>query len=204
LLAARGFDVFGIERSEAMAAAGHQPGGSAGESAGGKFDCVQGDIRTSTVGRVFDAVISLFHVVSYQTTNDDLILAFANAARHLRPGGVFLFDVWHGPAVMAERPAVRVKRMEDDRTRLIRIAEPEVDVQASVVTVHYTMLAASKVDHSLTTFEEEHHMRYFFPVEIDLLATHTGFDVERTEEFLTGSPVLERTFGVAYMLRKRR
>ena len=52
----------------------------------------------------FDAVIALFHVVSYQTTEHDLRATFATAARHLNPGGVLLFDVWHGPAVLAQQP----------------------------------------------------------------------------------------------------
>ena len=183
LLAEQGFAVFGVERSETMTASakrvgdGNQPGGS------GSFDCVQGDVRLANLGRTFDAVLALFHVVSYQTSNEDLLLTFSNAARHLRPGGVFLFDVWHGPAVLTERPDVRVKRVEDDAILLTRIAEPEVDVQASVVNVHYTMLGESKSDGKLDRFGEEHRMRYLFPTEIDLLARQTGFRVERSEEF---------------------
>ena len=49
-----------------------------------------------------------------------------------------------------ERPSVRVKRVEDENTRLTRIAEPELDVNAGVVTVRYSMLAESKVDGRLT------------------------------------------------------
>jgi hypothetical protein len=46
-------------------------------------------------------------------------------------------------------------------------------------------------------------MRFLFPVEVDLLARQTGFEVETAEEFLTGRPPSERTFGVFYLLRKR-
>ena len=153
--------------------------------------------------RLFDSVISLFHVVSYQTQNADLLATFANASRHLRLGGIFLFDVWHGPAVLRERPSVRVKRIEDEATCLTRIAEPELNVNAGVVTVRYTIFAESKEDGRLTKFREDHRMRYLFPVEIDLLANQTGFEVERSEEFLTGEAPSEGTWGVMYMLRKR-
>ena len=169
----------------------------------GSFDCQKGDIRTAELGRVFDAVISLFHVVSYQTRNSDLIETFTNAARHLNAGGIFLFDVWHGPAVLRERASVRVKRMEDENKRLTRIAEPEMDANAGVVTVRYTMFAESKSDGRLTTFGEDHRMRYLFPVEIALLADQTGFIVERCEEFPTAKTPSESTWGVAYLLRKR-
>ncbi len=200
LLAAHGFDIVGVERSNTMAAAsaaGPSP------SARGSFACVQGDIRTATLGRSFDAVVALFHVLSYQTRNVDLAQTFANAARHLRPGGVFLFDVWHGPAVLTERPVTRIKRVENQSTRLIRIAEPTVDLDSSVVTVRYTILAESKADDRWTTFEEEHRMRYLFPVEIALFCEQAGLELERTEEFLTGIPPTDRTWGVAYLFRKR-
>ncbi len=207
LLARQGFQVFGVERSASMVAVARAPSvlpgsGPAAAPGEGSFDCRQGDIRTVRLDRTFDAVLSLFHVVSYQSANADALQTFANAARHLQPGGRFFFDVWHGPAVLRERPAVRVKRLEDATTRLTRIAEPELDVAASVVTVRYTMLAENRADGRLVTFREEHRMRYFFPTEIELLAGQTGFTVERTEEFLTGRPPAESTWGVAYLLRK--
>lgn len=199
LLAASGFQVHGIERSAPMVALATQiPAGK-----GNAFSCQQGDIRTTEVGRTFDAVISLFHVVSYQTTNSDVRQTFANAARHLAPGGVFFFDVWHGPAVLSERPSVRVKRVEDDTTRLVRIAEPSLNSNESVVTVRYTLHAQAKSDGRWTLCSEEHRMRYFLPTEIDLLAQATGFQVEQNEEYLTSLPLSERTWGAAYLLRKQ-
>ena len=50
-----------------------------------------------------DAVVSLFHVVSYQTTNGRVLDMFRNARDHLEPGGLFLFDVWYGP--QSRRPS---------------------------------------------------------------------------------------------------
>jgi SAM-dependent methyltransferase len=200
LLAKLGFEVFGVERSESMvkrAMEARQDGASEE-----KFECILGDIKSADLHQQFDAVISLFHVVSYQTSNQDVIQTFATAARHLTSGGIFFFDVWHGPAVLSERPSTRIKRVENDSIQLTRIAEPELDIASSVVTVRYTMFAQSKANLALTSFREEHRMRYFLPTEIDLLAHHAGFAVERSEEFLTGLPASDRTWGVAYLLRK--
>jgi SAM-dependent methyltransferase len=202
LLADRGFHVLGVERSDAMVSTAQRSAVEGASPSNGRFDCRQGDIRTIEIGRHFDVVLSLFHVVSYQTGNADLQRTFANAARHLRPRGLFLFDVWHGPAVLSERPSVRIKRVEDEATQLWRLAEPTLDTNASTVSVRYTVLAGSKSDGRLTTFEEEHRMRYLFPADIDLLAQHAGFDVERAEEFVTGRPSSDHTWGVAYLLRK--
>jgi SAM-dependent methyltransferase len=200
LLADQGFQVFGVERSQFMVDQAKRARSGQKDSTG--FDCIVGDIRTVRLARRYDAAISLFHVISYQTANVDVLQSFATAAHHLETGGLFLFDVWHGPAVLNERPAVRVKRVEDQRVRLVRIAEPELDSAASVVTVRYTIFAESKTNHRFETFGEEHRMRYYFPVEIDLLAGQTGFKVEQSEEFLSGKPAGDRTWGVAYLLRK--
>ena len=118
LLAAKGFEVVGIERSPEMLAIAINssnppltPGADFNNhTRAGSFACQVGDIRSVRVGRTFDAVLALFHVVSYQTTNDDVRAVFASAADHLPKGGLFLFDVWHGPAVLTQRPAVRVKQ----------------------------------------------------------------------------------------------
>jgi len=202
LMAQHGIRVFGVERSEFMVALASQQRPTHPLPGDGVFECVRGDIRNVQIDRVFDSVVALFHVLSYQTRNDDVLRTFSNAARHLRPNGVFLFDVWHGPAVLGMRPSIRVKRVEDERTRLIRIAEPTLDTRTSVVKVRYTMLAEDKIDGHLTSFHEEHEMRYFFPVEIELLAKLNGFELVRCEEFQSGRPPSEATWGVAYLVRK--
>jgi SAM-dependent methyltransferase len=202
LLAERGFRVVGIERSPSMLAAARRASAGLLPSGPGRFECEEGDIRTIRLPQKFDAVIALFHVVSYQVTNDDLARTFATAAHHLRPAGVFLFDLWHGPAVLRERPAVRMKYLEDERSRLWRVAEPSVDTQTGTVTVGYTILVSSKADARLSTVHEEHRMRYLFPTEIDMLAANAGLRIERCEEPVTGRPPSDATWGVAYVLRK--
>jgi hypothetical protein len=152
--------------------------------------------------RTFDAVISLFHVVSYQVSNSDALQTFTTAAKHLPSGGIFFFDVWHGPAVLTERPSLRVKRVEDDAIKLTRIAEPELNTSANLVTVRYTIFAESKKDGASTTFQEEHRMRYYFPLEMELIARQSGFEIVRSEEFLSGNSPSDRTWGVGYLFRK--
>jgi hypothetical protein len=104
--------------------------------------------------------------------------------------------------VLTERPTVRKKQVEDEKNRVIRIAEPELDLNSGVVIVRYTMLAQSKADNQLLTFHEEHRMRYFFRTEIELIAHSTGFLLERDEEFLTRKHPSDKTWGVTYVLRK--
>lgn len=199
LLAARGFEVEGIERSAEMAA---QARACPDASAGGSFACTVADLRDFRAGRSFDAVIALFHVISYQTDDENLRAAFRTAASHLTGGGLFLFDVWHGPAVLAQRPAVRIKHVADGRRSVRRTATPTLDPERNAVTVTYDLACETLATGERIRFGETHRLRYLFPDEIGRLAAHAGFETLRSEEFLTGAAASPETWGVAYLLRK--
>ena len=202
LLADRGFDVLGVELSAEMAAEARRRSCDVGHSTG-SFACEVGDLRSFRAGRAFDAVISLFHVISYQTGNDDLTAAFDTAADHLAPGGLFLFDVWHGPAVLTQRPSARARQAADAKRRVRRTATPTLDTNLGTVRVDYEMACEDLVTGKATRFGETHLMRYLFPTEIGFLAGGAGFEQVSSEEFLTGRPPSPETWGAAYLLRKQ-
>jgi SAM-dependent methyltransferase len=202
LMARAGFDMVGIERSPTMLA---RSVGSRTEEDSvfpGTFTAVEGDVRTRTVPGPFDAAIALFHVVSYQTTNDDVLMVFRNAARHLGAGGIFLFDVWYGPAVLTLRPENRIKRMANDQIRVTRIAEPRLLVESNCVEVNYDVFVEDIPTGRIRRLQEQHLMRYFTTPEIAWLAELAGFAVVSVEEWLTRKPPSTNTWGVCYVLRR--
>lgn len=198
LLAAMGFDVFGIERSADMAASAE----AATVRGAGSFNCVVGDARTIRLERRFDAVIALFHVVSYQVTDADLQAMFVAASRHLLSGGVFLFDVWYGPAVLAQRPERRVKRAVDAALEVIRTATPRLDIERHTVNVTYDVECRDRRSGEVVRFSEDHLVRYLFPEEIEPLAARAGMRAIKSEEFVAGRTPSPATWSVAYLLQK--
>lgn len=194
-LAGQGFNVYGIERSPEMVA-------RAQSAARGSFSCEVGDVRSADMNRSFDAVIALFHVVSYQTSDADLRATFATAARHLAPGGAFLFDVWHGPAVLAQRPERRIKKVSDERMDVVRSAIPLHDEARRTVRVRYDVECRDRRSGETVGFSEDHLLRYLFADEIERLAAQAGLRVAASEEFMTGAPPSAATWSVAYLLRK--
>ena len=201
LLAAMGFDVHGIERSPEMVSFARAASCPPSSETTGSFCCEVGDICTANLGRTFDAIISLFHVMSYQTTNQALQAAFQVATAHLAPGGLFLFDVWHGPAVLSQGPSERVKEVESADYRVKRIARPELDTNRRIVRVTYDVTCEDRRSGDMVRFSEEHVMRYLFPTEIDLFAERCGLRPVIAEEFLTGRAPSPSTWGVAYGLQ---
>ena len=193
LLAEKGYNIKGIELSNSMVQKAQKTDG---------FTCQQGDIRKISLGRSFDAVLSLFHVVSYQTTNADVQAVFQRATEHLEKGGLFVFDVWYSPAVYNLKPETRVKRMKNDEVEVIRIAEPNIRTNENRVDVNYTVLVKDKLSSENHTFSETHPMRHFSIPEIEHFAEINNFQVLKTEEFLTGNQPSEKTWGVCFILRK--
>ena len=166
------------------------------------FSCQQGDITKVKLNKKFDAVLSLFHVMSYLNDNHGLDSAFRSAAEHLNPGGIFIFDFWYLPAVLTQKPDVRVKRMADDKLEVTRIAEPVMKENSNIVQVNYEVFVRSVASGDVENFFESHNMRYLSLPEIDLFAKNNGFERILSEEFLTGDAPSSATWGVCVALRK--
>jgi len=147
---------------------------------------IQGDATTHRSAAMYDAVVSLFHVVSYQTTNEALLGIFNSARAALAKDGLFVFDFWYGPAVLTEGPEVRVRRINTPRGPVTRIAEPEHHVNRNIVHVKYTLISIDQISARAEQVAELHSVRYLFLPEIEFFAMQTGFEIVETGEWLTG------------------
>ena len=196
-LVQRGYEVTGVDISQEMLTAAHAA--AEGNTA---LAYVKGDVRSIRLGQTFDAVISLFHVMSYQTGNDDLLQTLATANAHLKPEDIFVFDCWHGPGVLTDRPTARVKELEDDFIRVTRLAEPVMHANENVVDVKYRISIANKGDATVREINETHRMRYLFVPEVLLFLKISGFRLVAAEEWLTGEELGFDTWNALFVCRK--
>ncbi|MFL5729960.1 MAG: class I SAM-dependent DNA methyltransferase [Cytophagaceae bacterium] len=194
LLTAKGFEVLGLERSEGMVEEATRNG----------FPCEVADISNFHLDKTFDGIVSLFHVISYLTDNNSLLSTFKNANMHLNKGGLFIFDVWYSPAVYEQKAVARIKRMENGQMKAIRFAEPHNHVNRNVIDVKFTVFIKDLESGQEQEIEELHPMRHFSIPEIDLLAETTGFKVITAEEFITHKQPSQSTWGVCFVLEKKK
>jgi SAM-dependent methyltransferase len=199
LLAWLGHDMAGVDLSPGMIAKAEDLKASQPENIRTKMSFHEGNVRTFKLGRKVDAVVSLFHVVSYQTTNSEVLEMFRNAREHLEAGGVFLFDGWYGPAVLSCLPAVRVKRGGDSNLEVIRLCEPVLDTNQCWVDVNYTYLVKQLPGGEVSESRETHRMRYFFLPELEHFLSCAGFRLARSFEWLSGKPLSSGTFGACFI-----
>jgi SAM-dependent methyltransferase len=178
-LSSRGYDVLGIDRSEGMLAVAQQ---RVHNNEKGKVRFQRDDIRTADSGQQFDAALIMFAVLGYQVENDDILSTLQATRRNLKPGGLLIFDIWYGPAVLHERPSDRVKVIPTRAGKILRVASGELDVAHHTCAVRFRLwrLAEGQL---ATEIEETHRMRYFFPLELSLFLSCSGFHLIRLGAF---------------------
>ncbi|MBM4305785.1 MAG: class I SAM-dependent methyltransferase [Deltaproteobacteria bacterium] len=170
ILAKRGYKVTGVDRSAEMLNIARRRV----RRSSLKVDLYKCSIQEIYLNKTFDAVISMFAVMSYQTNNDDLASACKIAKKHLKPEGIFIFDAWNGLTVLTDPPIQKVKEVNNGDERIIRITKPEIDILSHTVDTTFRVLTI-KDGKLISETEETHKMRFFFPQEIKYFLEVAGF-----------------------------
>jgi SAM-dependent methyltransferase len=198
-----GLIVNGVERSRDMIARAEDRIGRLSPNLRGQLTLVEGDAINYRPTTKYDVVVSLFHVVSYQTSNDALAGIFRCARLALSAGGLFVFDFWYGPAVLTKQPMVRIRRVATPNIGLTRIAEPEHLFNRNVVNVKYTIITVDQRNGRAEEGVEVHSMRYLFLPEIELLASQHDFEVSEVGGWLSGPTLDEHCWSGYAAMRVR-
>lgn len=186
-----GYDITGIDQSAQML---EMAGNLCQE---GRF--IQGDIRDVQVQTPVDAAISLFHVMSYQVTNADWVEVFTAVKKQVKPGGLFIFDCWYGPAVLTQKPETRYKTLENQQMRVERVAVPTVNENQNTVLVEYHLyVQQNKIYQKLY---EKHLMRYLFLPEILLMCEQFDMKLLNHEEWITQKLLSTNTWGACFVVQ---
>ncbi|OPY82100.1 MAG: dTDP-3-amino-3,4,6-trideoxy-alpha-D-glucopyranose [Syntrophus sp. PtaU1.Bin005] len=171
-LACRGYQVTGVDLAEDML---QQARLKAQFLTTGQLAFLLRDLRQLSLPDPFDAVLMMFAVLGYSTTNDDVLAALNTVSRHLKPGGLFICDVWYGPAVLVQKPATKEKTIQTPEGTIIRNASGSLDIFHHLCTVHYS-LRYFRNGEIFREAEENHTMRYFFPQELAFFMRQAGLE----------------------------
>ena len=184
VLVDRGLEVTGVDQSEAMLAQACVKVPSA------TFE--GGDVRDVRLRKKFDAAISMFAVVTYQTTPEDQVKFYRTARKHLPAGGLFVFDGWYGPGVLKDPPEKRSRQVGD----VVRTARPVLHEERHVVDVHFNVRDGDR------EVNEVHPMRYQFSDEIRDGLAEAGFILMELCPFMKpGAAISERDWIFAAVAR---
>lgn len=170
--AKKGYEVTGIDRSREMIAIAKNR-----TSPEDKIEFHIRDTSKFSLRKRFDIAVSLFHVMNYMVTNEALINSLKNIYKHLKEDSLFIFDFWYGPAVLAQRPAIKEKIVANEEAIIKRLVTPKIDINMDTVDVRYKISINDKKGGPKKEIIEHHLMRYFFMPELYLVLKITGFKV---------------------------
>jgi SAM-dependent methyltransferase len=201
-LARRGYQVTGVDRSpDVLMHAQRKAATNLPSAIRHPPTFVRGDVRSVDLGQQFDAILMMFAVLGYQLANDDVLAALHTVHRHLRPGGLFVCDFWYGPAVLTIRPSDRAKVIPLHEGKLIRTATGKIDVRRQLCEINYHLWRLNG-DRVVSESEEVHRMRFFFPLELDLVLAQAGLALQSLTAFPDlDHPADETTWNVLAMVK---
>lgn len=171
-LAALGYDVVATDYSEPMLACARR-----GQDAPGAapVSFVRQDMRALELAPPpFDAAVCLFDSIGFVQTNEAVAQVLDGVHRHLRPGGLFVFEFWHAPAMLRRYEPVRVRRWPTPQGEIVRIAETRLDVAHGLAEVRYTIFEPG-ADGRFHGTQETQVNRYFLVPEMAGWLSAAGF-----------------------------
>jgi SAM-dependent methyltransferase len=91
-MAERGFTVTGVDLSKEMLAVAHDKLAARPEIVS-RVRLIQADMRSFETGEMYDVVTCLFDSINYVTDRAGLEKVFKRVREHLKPNGIWIFDV---------------------------------------------------------------------------------------------------------------
>ena len=150
----------------------------------------------------FDAAFCLFDSIGYLQTDAAIAAALDGVCRSLRPGGVFIVEFWHAPAMLNGFDPVRVRRFRDGEATILRISETELERERALAHVTYNIYEL-RADSTYRHVTERHSSRYFTVVEMERLARQHGFTPAAAYDgFRPDSTVSDATWHVVALWKK--
>jgi SAM-dependent methyltransferase len=176
-LAERGVRVTGIELSEPMAAQARRKVGP------DVLPIVVGDMASAQAPGLgtYSLVCLVWNTVSNLRTQAEQVACFRNAARHLRPGGRFLIELWVPPIHRLEPGQVAVPIAVEDGHLTFDTYDV---VTQDCASHHYHREPDGSIRYSVGRF------RYAWPSECDLMAQLAGLHLESRWAGWSGEPFL--------------
>lgn len=200
-LSARGYRVTGVDASAPMLRVARNKILRSGLTPVDRPVLIEGDLRRLALGRWFDAALMMFAVLGYQDGDAGVLAGLRSAARHLRPDGLLIGDVWYGPAVLKVQPSQRLKLARLPHALLIRTADPRLDRRRRHCLVRYLVWRVVGDEPGLET-DELHAVRYFFPRELRQLLSRAGLHLAGLYPFPEiDQPLTDSTWNVLFCAR---
>jgi len=170
-LARRGYEVTGIDRSQAMLVRARRKAAAAGVEV--RF--IRGDMPSVDLGRTFDAAVCMFGAFGYLLTPRDIARCLRSVRRHLSSTGLFVFEFWQGSAARpSPYPSWTHKR--DSDLEIVRLEVSRFDPRTGRLPIEFRFFVL-RDGRVLDRFDEVHVVQTHDRDEMRDLLRRSGFDL---------------------------
>lgn len=178
-LASQGYSVQGVDISEAMLEVAREKAQALNFDVCFEKSSLQNLSFTrlaqeARAGQPFDAALLMSTILGYVASNEDIVRVLQSVRAILRQGALLIADIWYGPAVLAQGPSTKFREIQGQDRTVLRIAEGEIDLIREIyeTTISLWTLSNSQL---VGQSRERHEIRFFFPRELELFLSSTGF-----------------------------
>ena len=197
-LAEHGYDVTGVDASRAMIDLAAKKAQTLGLS----VDFVFSPVESFRCDHRFDAVLCMFAVFSYLMNDDAINQTLATIHHHLSPHGILIFDFWNAAVCGRAFEKYRVKDIEHQEGRLLRISQTAHHPDRHLLEVAIKCLHI-KDRQILQEVRETHWMRYYSLSEIKAKLSAHHFEIVELSPFLNPGGQIEDAFTLQIVARRR-
>lgn len=195
LMAERGWQVLGLDRSAAMLEQARRKAAADGEAVTARF--AEGDMRDFTLASPVDLVTCCYDTLNYLTDPADLQRCFQSVAQAVAPAGLFCFDLATDFFLQNYWQGVEVDQFDG----VTQIMQSHYDASSGCSTLVLTgFVPAGRGRYR--RFREVHVERAYSQAEVDALLQAAGFVVEAVYDCFTLQQPHARSLRELYVARQ--
>jgi SAM-dependent methyltransferase len=188
--------VVGVDRSIEMLSVAHR---NLPES----YQLVNSEIGKFESADKFDLVMSLFHVASYQTTLTEILAYWHTLSRCVSNDGYVFVDFWHRPPWENDPPVERLTEKSNANVTVKRRSIPTLDLVHGTVDINIDISFSNK-DQPTENYAEQHRLRAFSALEIQLAGEATGLEVVKFGAWMDIEGELKPSTWYGYVILKKK
>ena len=117
-------------------------------------------------------VYSLFDVINYQVSDQDLANFFSNISNSVARGGIILLDSWNYSGLKIDPPRNMTREFEYLEKRYSRNVHVSTDSDYRITDLNISVLDVAS---NTVILDENHRLRAFEPDEVSVIASDFGF-----------------------------
>ena len=151
----------------------------------------------------FDLVMSLFHVASYQTTISEILAYWKSLSRCLSNDGYVFVDFWHRPPWENDPPVERLTEKSNANVTVKRRSIPTLDLVHGTVDIDIDVAFSSK-DQPTENYVEQHKLRAFSALEIQLAGNAMGLEVVKFGAWMDIEGELKPSTWYGYVILRKK